>query len=68
VQLSSLIPGSQIFYTLDGSNPTDQSPRYQMPFRVSLPPDQKTLLNLIVVTPRGRRSIVYTATLLRRFY
>ncbi len=68
VQLSSLIPGSQIYYTLDGSTPTDQSPRYQMPFQVPLQPDQKTLLNLIVVTPRGRRSIVYTATLLRRSY
>ena len=68
VQLSSLIPGSQIYYTLDGSAPTDQSPRYQMPFQVPLPPDKKTLLNLIVVTPRGRRSIVYTATLLRRSY
>jgi hexosaminidase len=68
IQLSSLIPGSQVYYTLDGSTPTDQSPRYQMPFQVPLPPDQKTLLNLIVVTPRGRRSIVYTATLLRRSY
>jgi hexosaminidase len=68
VQLKSLTPGSQIFYTVDGSTPTDQSPRYQMPFQVPLPPDQKTLLNLIVVTPRGRHSIVYTATLLRRSY
>jgi hexosaminidase len=68
VQLKSLIPGSQIYYTLDGSTPTDQSPRYQTPFQVSLPPDQKTLLNVIVVTPRGRRSVVYTATLWRRSY
>jgi hexosaminidase len=68
VQLSSLIPGSQIYYTLGDSTPTDQSSRYQMPFQVPLQPDQKTLLNLIVVTPRGRRSLVYTATLLRRSY
>jgi len=68
VRLSSLIPGSQIYYTLDGSTPTDQSPRYQIPFQVPLPPDKKTLLNVIVVTPRDRRSIVYTATLLRRSY
>ncbi len=68
VQLRSLIPGSQIYYTLDGSTPTDQSPRYQTPFHFPLQPDQKTLLNLIVVTPRGRRSIVYTATLLQRSY
>jgi hexosaminidase len=68
VQLSSLIPGSQIYYTLDGSTPTDQSPSYQTPFQVPLQPNQKTFLNLIVVTPRGRRSIVYSATLLRRAY
>jgi hexosaminidase len=68
VQLSSLVPGSQIYYTLDGSTPTEESPRYQMPFQVPLQLDQKTLLNLIVVTARGRRSIVYTATLWRRSY
>src|SRR6266851_1718012 len=68
VQLNSFIPGSQVYYTLDGSTPTDQSPRYQTPFQVPLQPDQKTLINLVVVTPRGRRSIVYTATLLRRSY
>jgi hexosaminidase len=68
VRLSSLIPGSQIYYTLDGSTPTDQSPRYQTPFHIPLQLDQKTFLNLIVVTPRGRRSIVYSATLLRRSY
>ena len=68
IQLKSLIPGSHIYYTLDGSTPTDQSPRYQMPFQVPLQPDQKTLINLVVVTPRGRRSVVYTATLLRRSY
>ncbi len=39
-----------------------------MPFQVPLQPDQKTLINLVVVTPRGRRSVVYTATLLRRSY
>lgn len=68
VQLSSLMPDSQIYYTLDGSIPTEQSPRYQAPFQVPLQPDQKTLLSLIVVTPRGRRSIVYSAALSRRSY
>jgi hexosaminidase len=68
IQLRSLLPGSQIYYTLDGSTPTDQSPRYQTPIQVPLQPDQKTVLNLIVVTSRGRRSIVYSATLLRGSY
>lgn len=68
VELSSIIPGSQIYYTLDGSTPTDQSNRYRSPFRVPLQADQETTLNLLVVTPRGRRSVTYGATFLRRSY
>jgi len=68
VRLSSFIPGSEIYYTLDGTSPTDQSPRYQSPFQVPLQPDRRTALSLIVVTPRGRHSVVYGATLLRRSY
>jgi hexosaminidase len=68
VELRSFIPGSRIYYTLDGSEPTADSLLYGMPFEVSLPPDQKKSLNLVVVTPAGRRSMVYGATLLRRSY
>jgi len=68
VELSSLVPGSQIYYTLDGSLPTDESSRYRLPFQVPLQADQKTILNLVVVTPGGRRSVVYGATFLRRSY
>jgi hexosaminidase len=39
-----------------------------MPFQVSLQPDQKKSVNLVVVTPAGRRSMVYGATFLRRSY
>jgi hexosaminidase len=68
VQLTSLIPGSQMHYTLDGSTPTEQSTLYNSPFQVPLEPDRKTLLNVVVVDPRGRRSEIYGATLLRRSY
>ncbi len=68
VELSPLIPGSQIYYTLDGSTPTDESSRYHLPFQVPLQADRKTVLNLIVVTAAGRRSIVYGATFLRQSY
>ncbi len=68
VDLNTLLPGSQIYYTLDGSEPSSDSARYGLPFEVALQPDQKTLLNLIVVTPTGRRSAVYSATLERREY
>jgi hexosaminidase len=66
VQLRSLIPGSQIYYTLDGSIPSEESPRYTAPLQVPLAMDQKVSLNLIVVTPGGRRSVVYGANLSRQ--
>jgi len=68
VELSASIPGSQIYYTLDGSPPTDESSPYRLPFQVPLEADRKTVLNLIEVTPAGRRSVVYGATFLRQSY
>jgi hexosaminidase len=68
VELHSLLPESRIYYTLDGSDPGEMSPRYEAPLRVELRANQKTILNLIVVAPGGRRSAVYGATFLRRAY
>ncbi len=68
VDLRPVTPGSQIHYTLDGTMPSDQSRRYESPFEIPLVDNQKTALNLVVVTPGGRRSIVYGATFLRRPY
>jgi len=68
VELNPPIPGSQIYYTLDGSTPTDDSSRYRLSFQVPLEADRKTILNLVVVTPGGRRSVVYGATFLRQSY
>lgn len=68
VQLASLVPGSQIYYTLDGSMPSEKSQSYESPFRVPLQTDQKVFLNVIEVTPGGHRSVVYGATLLRRSF
>jgi hexosaminidase len=66
VQLTSYVPGSKIRYSLDGSEPDEQSPIYLRPLEVSLQPDQKIVINTVVITPSGRRSVVYSATLLRR--
>ena len=68
VELRPVTPGSQIYYTLDGSTPSDQSRRYQSPLEIPLAENEKTTLNLVVVTPGGRRSIVYGAAFLRRPY
>jgi hexosaminidase len=68
VELRPISPGSQIYYTLDGTTPSDQSKRYHSAFEIPLAENEKTTLNLVVVTPGGRRSIVYGATFLRRPY
>ena len=68
VALRPISPLSRIYYTLDGSTPTDQSMRYESPFEVTLRENEKVALNLIVVSPEGRSSIVYGAHYLRRPY
>jgi hexosaminidase len=68
VELSSRVPAARIYYTLDGSQPTDSSTRYQSPLQIPLQLDQKSVLNLVVVAPGGRRSVVYGATFVRRSY
>jgi hexosaminidase len=61
-----MVPGGRTHYTLDGTNPDEGSSLYKSPFRVPLLNHQPVRLNVIVVTPSGRRSVVYGATLLRR--
>ena len=68
VDLKPVTPGSLIYYTLDGSIPSDKSRLYQSSFEVPLGVNEKTTLNLVVVTPGGRRSIAYGAMFLRRPY
>jgi hexosaminidase len=65
VELTSYVPGSRIYYSLDGSEPDEQSPVHQQPLQVSLQPNQKVTLNAIVITANGRRSAVYSAGLAR---
>ncbi|HEY7482463.1 MAG TPA: family 20 glycosylhydrolase [Gemmatimonadales bacterium] len=66
VQLTSMVPGGRIHYTLDGTDPDERSPLYRSPLRVPLAEHQPVTLNVIALTPSGRRSVVYGATLLRR--
>ena len=68
VALSPPLPAAQMFYTLDGSEPTDASTLYRAPLQIALRPEQPESLKLVVVSPQGRRSVVYGATFLRRAY
>ncbi|HEY0461420.1 MAG TPA: family 20 glycosylhydrolase [Pyrinomonadaceae bacterium] len=65
--LVSPLPGSRIFYTLDGSEPTEKSNLRTEPFiDVTIKRGEKVDLKTIVVLPNGRKSMVYTATFLGR--
>jgi hexosaminidase len=68
VALSPPIPAAQMFYTLDGSEPSDASTLYRAPLQIALRPEQPEVLKLVVVSPQGRRSVVYGATFLRRAF
>lgn len=66
IDLQPQLPTAKIFYTLDGSDPNPKSTEYRGPFEVTLDQNQTKELKLIVVTENGRKSVIYTATLMRR--
>lgn len=68
IKLTAPTPTAKIFYTLDGSEPTEKSAEYKQPFEVSLNQNEKKELKTIVVTGAGRKSVIFAATLLRRSY
>ncbi len=59
------MPGSKIYYTLDGSVPTEKSALYTRPIEVKVKDDETVELKTIVVTPSGRKSVVYSAIWIR---
>ncbi len=71
IELKSLVPDSEIHYTLDnggldGSAPDGKARRYDGPFELKPAPEQKITIKAQVVTRTGRRSGVYAATVWRR--
>jgi hexosaminidase len=66
IDISPFIPGSKIYYTLDGSTPTTNSALYTSPVTQMLKDGEVKTLKTITVLPNGRTSSVYAATLVRR--
>jgi hexosaminidase len=59
------LPGAKVYYTKDGSTPTEKSP--EAPQKISVFPvgDEVVTIKTIVVLPSGRKSQVYAATFMR---
>jgi hexosaminidase len=68
IQLVSQIPNSKIYYTIDGNVPNEQSKLYKKLIEVPLKLGEKVNVNVIVETAKGRKSSMYSATLLRRSF
>jgi hexosaminidase len=58
--------GTKIYYTLDGATPDERSRVYDKPIAVELKQDEKVELKTVVANSKGRKSVVYAATLIRR--
>lgn len=63
IELSSIIEGAKILYSVDGSEPTRV---YDNPFEIKLNPNKTVEIKTIVVTPNNRKSVIYTGTITNR--
>lgn len=61
VKLQPYVPGTKIYYTLDGSDPTAHPALYKEPIRINLKTKPTMILNIIQVTPSDKTSLVYGA-------
>lgn len=67
LDMTPSVLGAKLFYTIDGSTPTDKSHLYTRPIGIlEEPPRDRVDVKVIEVLPSGRTSSVYTGTYLRR--
>ncbi|RZK63837.1 MAG: beta-N-acetylhexosaminidase, partial [Pedobacter sp.] len=63
IDLKVPITGGKIYYSLDGSRPSENAFLYTSPIKVTVPQGEKRVLTTIVVAPSGKRSVT-TKTIL----
>jgi len=66
IELKNDVPGSKLYYTTDGSSPSESSSLYTKPIEITLAEDQRVDVKTIVVTAGGRKSSIYAATMVRQ--
>jgi hexosaminidase len=58
IDLKVPVSGAKIYYTLDGTRPSDVSSLYTAPLQIAVPKGGKLSLKTIVITESGKRSVV----------
>lgn len=66
IELKPALANWKIFYTTDGSAPDEKSKLYEKPLELNLRQGEKAEIKTVVVNEKGRKSVIYTATVMRR--
>jgi hexosaminidase len=66
ISLRSPVPNASMYYTTDGTIPTQSSLQYNAPFTLSLQPGQATIVRVVTVLQSGRASAPARALYERR--
>jgi hexosaminidase len=58
ISLKEPMPASKIYYTFDGTRPSELAALYTKPIKTTVSKGKKLVLKTIVVTPSGKQSVV----------
>jgi len=58
IELKAPVAGAKIYYTIDGYLPRETDLEYTKPLHLTVPAGKEMILQTIVITPSGKRSIV----------
>jgi hexosaminidase len=66
IPLSSPMPGSKIYYTINGRVPTEVDKEYTAPLTFQIPLNERRELRTVVITSTGKRSIASRTVMYNR--
>jgi hexosaminidase len=66
IDLEPLTPNAIIFYTHEGNAPDETPKLYEEPLEIELKQDEKIDFKSVIISEKGRKSVVYGSTIWRR--